>query len=189
MDYSYKKGSDKYRIRFYLNQKNKVTAVVFLKNLEQFYKWPNKELKTGLDFQAPEGKKVTTKTINGKKVYMLPKGTKIVFKKGVMSEQEFKRMNTSIAMYNAYGAIIAGSAYEYNAIELGEGIDLESMINTSVVHTDWEGGSPSDTSYINIEKLGEYLYFTIICDNFVYNTDGQGGSRSKAPAIYYFKFK
>lgn len=60
------------------SKKNKVVAIVYTKNLDQFYEYPNKEATAPkLTFQAPKGEKITTKKINGKKVYLLPRGTKI----------------------------------------------------------------------------------------------------------------
>ena len=36
---------------------------------------------------------------------------------------------------------------------------------------------------LNMEELGEYLYFAMTFD------DSRGGVRSKAPSTYYFKFQ
>lgn len=170
LEYNYKKGSDKYKIRFYLNKKNKVTGIIYLKNLQEFDNYPNKEMNPGLKFQAPKGKKVTTKTINGKKVYMIPRGTKIKLKS--VSGQ------MTAVMYDVYGK---GKGYtdlyaSAEEIKKGESYDLEKLINNS------------DMTTINTKKLGKYLYIALCRDNCEYDDNGNI-KRSKAPAIYYFKFK
>lgn len=173
LEYNYTKGKDKYNIRFYLDKKNKVTAVFYIKNLQAFYNFPNKEAKPGLTFQAPKGKKVTTKTINGKKTYMVPRGTKIKAKNG--SEEMY------MYMYDVHGDIkgivyAEGSfvdEYHFTGLEKGKSYDLEKIINK---HMESEKGT------INTKKLGKYLYFALYLDDF----DDQ---HSLAPAIYYFKFK
>lgn len=169
LEYDYTKGKDKYKIRFYLNKKNKVTAVVYLKNLQNFYNYPNKEAKPGLTFQAPKGKKITTKTINGKKVYMVPRGTKI------------KAKNNNLIMYmylfDVYGKRV-GTVYTEDlgivgSIVKGKTDDLQKVIDKYMV---------GEKSRINTKKLGKYLYFALYLDD-------DDDSRSLAPAVYYFKFK
>lgn len=182
LEYNYKKGSDKYKLRFYLDKKNKVTAIVYVKNLEKYYNYPNKELNPGLTFQAP--KKITTKTINGKKVYIIPRGTKISFKKGAVSKSVFNRMSVSIDMYDLYGTKTAWYKEMYipdssgNRIKQGKNYDLYTVM---------DGHMRADGYDLDMGKLGSYLYFAMTFDDSRW---GIGGPiRSKAPSIYYFKFQ
>lgn len=181
LEYNYKKGSDNYKLRFYLDKKNKVSAIAYVKNLDKYYNYPNKELNPGLTFQAPKGKKITTKTINHKKVYIVPKGTKISFKKGAVSKTVFNRMSTKIDMYDLYGTKTAWYKEMYipdssgNRIKQGKNYDLYTIMDGHM----WTIAADD----LNMEELGEYLYFAMTFD------DSRGGVRSKAPSTYYFKFQ
>lgn len=168
LEYNYTKGKDKYKIRFYLDKKNKVTGIMYLKNLQNFYNYPNKEANPGLSFQAPKGKKVTTKTIDGKKVYMVPKGTKIKCKNGSLMMY--------MHMYDVYGKY-KGIIYadDFGFIKKGKSYDLAKTINQYMVNKKGKG-------MINTKKLGKYLYFAVYFDDF-------DDMQSVAPAVYYFKFK
>lgn len=185
LDYNLKKGNDKYKIRFYLDKKNKVTAIVYIKNLNKFYNYPNKELNPGLTFQAPNGKKVTTKTINGKKVYMIPRGTKIKFKKGSMTKTEFNKVSYYISMYDVYGKQMGYYDRDWfpdstgHAVIQGKSYDFETILADDMYY--------SNGKEMNIKKLGKYLYFTLHCNDAW--SDGQNIKRNKAPKVYYFKFK
>ncbi len=179
LEYNYKKGSDKYKIRFYLDQKNKVTALVYLKNLDQFQQYPSKEINPGLTFQAPKGKKVTTKTINGKKVYMVPRGTKI----------KFKKLNTAarLIMYDVDGDIKREGEGDYlqtgaAAVRAGKSYDFETVVNETITN--------DNEKKLNFDKLGKYLYFTLRFDGEgSYNPKTQQHKYKTAPTVYYFRFK
>ena len=173
LEYTYKKGKDKYFLRFYLDKKKKVTAVMYMKNKE-FYKYPNKKMNPGLKFKAPKGKTITTKKINGKKVYIVPKGTKIYFK-----TNEMEKYDASMIMniYDAYGKVAGESIPLYN-IKKGDSLDLVDNVNY--------GFFPE--YHVNTKKLGKYLYFTITCDSWDKWSSGND-KRKVAPAVYYFKFK
>lgn len=186
LEYTYKNGSDNYIIRFYLNKKNKVVAIVYTKNLDQFYEYPNKEATAPkLTFQAPKGKKITTKKINGKKVYMLPRGTKIK-KTGDSNYASW------LGLYDENGDLMARSA-DGVYYDLGDDLrlpflvdyeswadkkknhDLESVINATLSN---QGENEEDL--LNFDNLGEYLFFNI---EFFAWEEGLG-----APKNYYFKF-
>ncbi len=188
LEYTYKKGSDKYRLRFYLDKKNKVTAIVYILNFTKFYNYPNKELNMGLTFQAPKGKKVTTKTINGKKTYIIPQGTKIKFKKGAMSKSEFSKVNYYISMYDVYGKVMGGYDgdnlwQDGHFIQQGESFDIGALMDGRMY--------TSDGTYkkINMKKPGKYLYFSLACMETKMDSKLNQIVHNKAPAIYYFKFK
>lgn len=169
LEYSYKEKGNSYKIRFYLNTKNKVSAITYIKNLNLFYNYPNKETDIGLVFKAPGGKAVSTEKINGKKVYMLPKGTKIRFNKPINT------LWLGLELYNPYGkcvAAIPGTGFG-DQLKHGKDYDLEKQINKKLM-------SGKDFSKrVNARKLGKYLYFNLRVMR----------SNTTAPAYYYFKFK
>lgn len=186
LEYNYKKGSDKYKIRFYLDKKNKVTAIAYIKNLDKFQKYPDKEINPGLTFQPPKGKKVTTKTINGKKVFMIPRKSKV----------KFKKINTGmcLSMYDVYGDIKRQSETDYlmsgaeppenYAVVGGKSYDFETVVNKTI--TDEYSGEKK----LNMNKLGKYLYFTLWFDGeYSYNSKTGQYKYTTAPKVYYFKFK
>lgn len=137
LEYTYKKSGDNYKIRFYLDKKNKVTAVIYLKNLEKFYKYPNEEFGSGLSFVPPKGEKVTVKTVNGKKVHMLPRGTKIYFENYRQIYETFL-----IQQWDKRGQELAK---EYPVIQ--EGYCDEEIIKMRYG--------------INVSDPNKYLYFSI----------------------------
>lgn len=171
LEYSYRKKGDSYKIRFYLNAKNKVSAIAYIKNLDQFYNYPNKEIDPGLVFKAPKGKAISTKKINGKKVYMLPKGTKIRFNKPIKS-------TIWLELYNPYGKLMAGvPGYGFgDGLKHKKDYDLEGQINQKLM------SGKDYTRRFNTKKLGKYLYFIL-------RVMPPYGSDTTAPAYYYFKFK
>lgn len=177
LEYNYQKGSDKYKIRFYLDKKNKVTAIVYIKNLDKFQQYPNKEVNPGLIFQTPNEKKVTTKTINGKKVFMIPRGSKI----------KLKKINgaVSLCMYDVYGNIKRRSWGDYlYGVQVGKSYDFETVINETI--TDKYEGEKE----LNFDKLGKYLYFALWFDGEKsYNSKTGQYKYTTAPTVYYFKFK
>lgn len=69
--------------------------------------------------------------------------------------------------YSSYGDYLIGA-------EQGKSYDIKEILDES--------------SNINTKKLGKYLYFTFVCDDYEYDDNDQI-KRSKVPAIYYFKFK
>lgn len=168
LEYNYNNKGNNYKIRFYLDAKNKVSAIAYIKNLNRFYNYPNKEINAGLIFKAPRGKAVSTKKINGKKVYMLPKGTKIRFNKPI-------RTLIWLQMYDPYGECIAGApGYGIGyGLKHGKDYDLENQLNKKLMDLK----NPSKN--VNIRKMGKYLYFCLRVQ----------GSNTTAPAHYYFRFK
>ena len=68
LEYSYKKNTkNERRLRFYLNKNDKVTAIVYIYKHNKF-KLSGKIVDIGFSFQAPSGKKITTKKVGGKTV-------------------------------------------------------------------------------------------------------------------------
>lgn len=180
LEYTYKQGKDNYKIRFYLNKKNKVTAIVYIKNLNKFYNFPNKEVDAGLRFKAPSGKKITTKTIGGKKVYIIPKGTKIYYDKKY--EDQKKHCTFYCCQYDVYGEVKAMSGGEENPPSSGK---IEDMIEDYCAIRDlkkggWKMNSKNELQKLNINKLGKYRYFMME----FYSWSGE-----LAPQIIYFRYK
>lgn len=184
LEYNYKQGKDNYKIRFYLDKKDTVTAITYIKNLNKFYNYPNKERKSGLSFKAPSGKKITTKTIGGKKVYIIPKGTKIYMnqKKANVSYSDF-----AISQCDTKGKIIAHSELEGINVECRSRSIEEYLKGVSL--WDAEKDEPirqksGQVKPINIKKLGSYRYFVIYCFGYEYVDE-----EKLAPQIIYFRYK
>ena len=177
LEYTYKEGDNEYKIRFYLNKKNKVTAVAYLKNLSEFYSYPDKEVNAGLTFKAPSGKKVTKKTIGGKKVYIVPKGTTVYCDE---SKANISWLDYSVEQYGVDGKKTAASDLE--GFSFGKEYKIEDVLANC-----YKWNQKKDTSTgkkINIKKLGKYRYFTIT----VPDIDGTDGV-DLAPQIIYIRLK
>lgn len=170
LEYSYKNGSDTYKIRFYLNKNNKVEAVFYLKNLKNFYKYPNKQFnyKSAVTLKAPTGKKITTKTIDGKKVLMVPKGTKFV------SKYADNFNYCMIYQIGTDGNVKAQFDGAYFISNYSNGKDYNCTLDTMLADC------YTDDGYLNSKKLGKYKYFVLE----VWDQNGK-----YAPSITYFKFK
>lgn len=186
LEYTYKKGKDKYKLRFYLDKKNKVTAFVYFKNLHKIDNYPNTEGKVNLSFKAPKGKKIKTKTIGGKKVYILPKGTQLCWNKK-------KGVTYIVEQYNKTGDIIAIGGYEcfvkYNNRYDDITTPYKNMedVLKKLCRLDPKTGMGITSKngawiFINPNKLGGYRYFVMKCDN-----DGESGK--KAPYLIYFRYE
>lgn len=192
LEYSYREGKNEYKLRFYLNNKNKVAGAMYFKNPKKVYNYPDKELDVGLTFQAPKGKKVSTKTINGKKVYLIPRGTKIKLKKNAMSKKEYGRIVPSISIWNTYGEQCGADTSAmfdaaYPELKQGKSYDLQNTLLSEWVKL-WSDSS--DNIPFDMKKLGKYLYFTMKFDvRSEWNGQTWQTNRTKSPAIYYFKFK
>lgn len=185
LEYTYKEGKDDYRIRFYLDKKNKVTSIVYFKNLKEIYRvynYPNKEAKTNLSFKAPKGKKIKTETIGGKKVYIIPKGTKLCWNKkndGVYCD---------IIQYSTTGGKIAQGSTGFGKGSLHRGTErkmddvLKGMYRVSTktgFAITYKNGA---WKYLNPDKLGTYRFFVMICRN-------TGEYNKKAPSLIYFRYE
>lgn len=193
LEYTYKAGINTYKLRFYLGKNNKVTAMFYIKNLKMIYKYPNKEANPELTFQAPAGKSITTKKINGKTVYMVPRGTRI---------QVAKSMDTAayIYRYDTYGNISDETIPDYLAeclawdnmsgvgdtmVAPGKSYDLETVINAGL--SLW--GTYKE-NMLDFDNLGKYLYFVLYVDGKgQWDLDADRMNYTRAPKIYYFKFK
>ncbi len=177
LEYSYKKGKNQYKLRFYLNKKDKVVAVVYLKNLNGFEKYPDKEMETGLKFTAPKGKKVTTKKICGKKVYFLPKGTKISFDQSKINF-DLGGQDYWFYQYDKYGKRKA-DAGGLAPFFFDEEYVIDDLISDCYK---WNAKKQKYTNQkLNINKLGSYRYFVIRFWN--------DGCEHLAPQVYYIRIK
>lgn len=174
LEYTYKSGKDTYKIRFYLGKKNKVAAIVYIKNLKKIYNYPNKEINPGLTFLAPNGEKIATQKINGKTVYMVPRGTKI-------EVTEYLYTFTGIYRHDVYGNIInRPGIQDHIEVAPGQSYDLETVINGNL--SSW---GMEEEYMLDFDNLGEYLFFEIYVDG---EQDWPSETYTTAPKHYYFKF-
>lgn len=173
LEYTYKSGKDTYKIRFYLGKKNKVAAFVYIKNLKKIYNFPNKEINPGLTFLAPNGEKIATQKINGKTVYMVPRGTKI-------EVTEYLDTFAGIFRYDVYGNVINRPIPDHLDVAPGQSYDLEEVINDNLSFWGME-----EEYMLDFDNLGEYLFFEIYVDG---EQDWPSETYTTAPKHYYFKF-
>ena len=146
--------------------------------------YPSKEVNPGLTFQPPKGKKVTTKTNNDKKVLMIPRGSKVKLKDTGYA--------MFLSMYDVYGNIKREGETDYlksgdednYIVQSGKSYDFETVVNMTITN-EYLGQKE-----LNFNKLGKYLYFTLYVHGpLTYNSKTMRYEYTKAPAIYYFKFK
>ena len=175
LEYKYTEKKNTYLIRFYLNKDNKLTAAVYLKNLKNFYNFPNKELKSGLTFVAPQGKKITTKTIDGKKVYMVPEGSQY-FRDQKKSTKNWKDIDYRVYLLDEDGEVLAQS--ESDGMVWGKKAKVANLVKSCLVQDKKTGEWKS----LNLKNIGEYKYFYIV----FLDTDGTDGI-DLAPDGIFFK--
>lgn len=166
LEYSYKKGKDSYKLRFYLDRKDKVMAFVYLKNIQLMYNYPNKKCKAGITFLTSAGDKTETQTITGKNVYILPDEAKILYKESSLPEEK-ETVVTWVQQWGKDGVLI--SEKSFIVLEPGE-YDAKKLIE--------------DTYGIDTEKQDDYLYFTMqVC------SANEDVSSKYGPKYYYFRFE
>ena len=90
LEYRYvTKYKDKICIRFYFDKNDKVCAIIYQPvELDRLYS--KTFFKSGVKIIPPEGKQVTMKKIDGKKVYMIPIESSIIFEKENSNTQDIK---------------------------------------------------------------------------------------------------
>ena len=179
VEYSYKKNTkNDRRFRFYLDKNDKVAAIVYIYKCKNF-KLSNKKVNIGFSFQAPSGKKITTKTIAGKKVQVLPANTKIKFKKSKVPEYGIL---ADIYQYDKKGRICGVTMIPLEfSWKCTNGTKIGELLASEVYKVD-----PNTHAYkgsLNLKKLGSYNYFEFR----IYDVDYKGGYDQ--PAVYYFKMK
>lgn len=180
VEYAYKKNTkNDRRLRFYLDKKDKVTAIVYIYKYKT-YKLTKKKVKSiGLSFQAPKGKKITTKTINGKKVQILPAGTKLKYKQSKVPE--FGILGY-VNLYDSKNGLCGYTSIPINFTwSFMNGQDIETFLDQSSFLTI----KPSNGQLVkpNLKKLGKYNYFELI----IYDNNQKGGY--DLPLRYYFRLE
>lgn len=178
VEYTYKKntGSDR-RLRFYLDKNNKVTAIVYIYKYKKF-KLTDKTVNIGFSFQAPSGKKITTKTIGGKKVKVLPKNTKIKFNESKVPD--FGILG-DIRQVDTKGKECAIACMPLN-IKYNNGAKVSDVLKDAMLMK-WDPATGNYKGSVNLKKLGKYNYFKFV----IYDEDSKGGYDK--PAIYYFRLQ
>lgn len=179
VEYSYKKNTkDDRRLRFYLDKNDKVTEIVYIYRYK-YFKLSNKKVNIGFSFQAPSGQKITTKTIAGKKVQILPANTKIKFKKSKVPE--FGILG-SIFQYDKKGRVCGETMTSLNfGWQCTSGTKIGEILTNEMYKV-----NPNTHAYkgrLNVNKLGSYNYFEFK----IYDVDYKGGY--DRPTVYYFKMK
>lgn len=168
LQYKYKNEKDSYIMRFYLNKKGKVAAIVYVKNLNKWKNWAKKEIDPKIKFVAPSGKKIVKKKMYGKQVYILPKGTKIYGKTQETMEQY-------LSLYDLSLEEIAENRY-YRPVYLTETGEEITEFLESELYTIGE----EDYESFDLEQMEEYAYFRLVSYDW---------TEKKAPQIIYFRIK
>lgn len=180
VEYAHKKNTkNDRRLRFYLDKKDKVTAIVYIYKYKT-YKLTKKKVKSiGLSFEAPKGKKITTETIDGKQVQILPAGTKLKYKQSKVPE--FGILGY-VNMYDTKKRVCGNTSipinFTWNSLNEQE---IENFLQQSSFYR----FNPSNGKYLETDykKLGKYNYFELI----IYDTDSKGGY--DLPVRYYFRLQ
>lgn len=183
LEYTFKKGTKNSRtLRFYLNAKNKVVDVVYIHRIK-YFKLNKKTIDIDLKFVAPKGEKVTTKKISGKKVQLLPTGTKIKYND--------KKVPKDAWGYN-FGLMFDISQINNKGKEIGNldypitiGFIKNNIVFDELLEREMNSVSAKDGAYkgdLNMSKLGKYKYFKMT----IYDNDWEDGFDK--PVTRYFKY-
>lgn len=174
---------DKYKlcIRFYFNKKDKLDMVVYTSD---DYKgaYCSKFFKSGIKFVASKGKKITTKTIDGKKVYMVPKDSTFIFKK---NNKYNVTVNAKIVnnpyidggdsiwydedSYTSYKYLKYNKSYSVKSyftkvydFELDKKVSLKSVGDYKYMYLKLEAAPADFNENYNKVPIPEYVYFKIV---------------------------
>lgn len=183
LEYTYKKGTKNSRtLRFYLNAKNKVVDVLYIHRIN-YFKLNKKSIDIDLKFVAPKGKKITTKKIGGKKVQILPNGTKIKYNN--------KKVPKDSWGYN-YGLMFDIKQINNKGKEIGKldypitiGFIKNNSVFDELLEREMNSVSAKDGAYkgdLDMNKLGKYKYFKMT----IYDNDWEDGFDK--PVTRYFKY-
>lgn len=180
VEYAYKKNtkSDR-RLRFYLDKNDKVTAITYIYKHKKF-KLTNKTVDIGFSFKAPSGKKITTKTVGGKKVQVLPADTRIKYSKSKLPEFGIL---ADILQVDTKGRDCAKSLISLNlnySLSYKSGTKITNVMKNAMIMK-FDPATGIYKNSLNLKKLGKYNYFKFI----IYDNDPTGGYDK--PAIYYFR--
>lgn len=171
LEYTYKKDKDRYKLRFYLDEKNKVMAFAYLKNLQLMYNYPNKQNGAKVTFLTSAGDKIEATVINGKSVYILPDGAKLLYKESNRPEEK-GAIVTEVQQWGRDGNLLAESKIgpeNFSQFQLKQGeYDAKKILKS--------------THGIDPERYNDYLYFTMLL--YSPNED-----LSLSPKYYFFKFE
>lgn len=179
LEYSYKKNTkDDRRLRFYLDKNDKVTAIVYIYKHSKF-KLSGKTVGIGFSFQAPSGKKITTKKVGGQTVQVLPKNTKIKYKTSKVPEFG---LLADIIQVDTKGRDCASAMIPLNLNNASykSGTKLTNVMNNAMLYK-YDPATGNYKGSVDLKKLGKYNYFKFV----IYDINAKGGYDT--PAIYYFR--
>lgn len=175
VEYTYKKNTkEDRRFRFYLDKNDKVVTILYIYGIKAL-KLTNKTVNIGFSFQAPAGKKITTKTVAGKRVQVIPPKTKLKFK-----NSKLNGILMEISMYDKRGR--CANTYSINPANYKSGVEIERIFENTL--TRWHPVTGKYEGVVDLNNLGNYYYFVIT----VYDVSHEGGGHDK-PAHYYFRLK
>lgn len=174
VEYTYKKNTkEDRRFRFYLDKNDKVVIVIYIYGFKEL-KLSNKTVNIGFSFQPPTGKKITTKTVAGKKVQVIPSNTKIEFKKSKLSG-----ILMNVSMYDKRG--MCAESDPINPEWYQSGVKIEEILTNQVYR--YHPVTGAYEGKLDLKNLGNYYYFVFT----IYDISNKGGHDK--PARYYFRLK
>lgn len=171
VQYNYKEKKKNYQIRFYFDKNSKVVGICYIYNLNKWHNYSNKVVKSGFSFKVPSGKKITTKTIGGKKVYVLPKGTVAKFDK---AKANIKVWDSSVAIYDENGDCITGTGLGGGPYKDGD----------NLYNWEWNDLPKTSKKADKLLKSGKYRYLTVCFYDYSHSEKKQ-----YAPEYIYFRFE
>lgn len=178
VEYTYKKGTENdRRLRFYLNKNDKVTYIIYIYQYSKF-KLSKKTVDIGFSFEAPSGKEITTKTIAGKEVQLLPENTVISFDSSKLPDFGIL---ADIELYDTKGKKCGETLtpISFNMNSYASGTEIATIIENGMAKRNAKTGQYEGE--IDVKKLGKYNYFKL----WIYDVNYTGGYDK--PAAYYFK--
>ncbi|MCI5856812.1 MAG: hypothetical protein MR016_05530 [Agathobacter sp.] len=158
-------------LKIYFDADDKIDCMIFHSEETAYV---DELYKSNYKFIAPKGKKITTKEIDGKTVYMLPKGTKIKF-----NSKDKKNVSTHVGMYDDKNRQIAFTYYEENIFK------NKTTYKASALIKNLKSPNPNDIfnpNLVDYKELGDYKYFALELITY-------GNEERLIPELVYFKFK
>lgn len=169
-----------YYMNFYFDSKDKLKCIIIYPDQEvACFRYANKLYRSGYKFIAPKGKKIATKTIGGKKVYLLPEGTKIKF-----NSKENYNIIADISMYSneldgQYNKRIAFTYESQNTFKNKKSYKATDLVK-KLMASEYDYDTPKNVNY---KKLGKYKYFVMKL-----RPQDDVFPNSLIPELVYFKF-
>ncbi|MEG1991877.1 MAG: Ig-like domain-containing protein [Acetivibrio sp.] len=143
----------------------------------------DKMLKVGIQYKTPDGSKVKTETINGKKVSIIPKGTTFSLDKKTSGKFGFLMYNiTQNSDKGKFATENCDMNGKYGKRNIDKVVENASKLKWNKKDEYWEADQKKT---INMNDLGDYDYFAIN----ISDVGGESTVLQEGIVTYYFKYK